>query len=60
MSENEELTQYEKMIEGISQFAMLIYAYYSALIENGFSRKDALVLTIEYQRQILQSVKPNG
>lgn len=46
----DELTDYEKMIENINLFAKLLRAYYEAMIENGFSEKDAMSMTMEYQR----------
>lgn len=49
----DELADYEKMIENINLFAKLLRAYYEAMIENGFSEKDALYLTSEYQRSVL-------
>lgn len=60
MPENEELTQYEKLIEGVAQLAAVVKAYYDALRESGLSHKDAMSLTIEYQKSLLGMVKPNG
>lgn len=48
---NEELTDFEKMIEGTTQFAAMIYTYYQALKDNGFPEPIALALTIEYQKE---------
>lgn len=45
--------QVEQAIEGMSQFAMMIHAYYGSLVENGFSKKDALTLCIELQRTVM-------
>ena len=54
----EELTEYEKMIEGVTQLAGLMWEYYTALTEIGFSKKEALELTIEYQKNIIGMAKP--
>lgn len=45
--------QADQAIEGMSQLAMMTHAYYENLLENGFSKKDALTLTIELQRTVL-------
>jgi len=50
-----ELTDYEKLVEGMNQLANVVREYYNALIEKGFSDKDALVLTVEYQRSIVET-----
>jgi len=49
----EELTDFEKLVQGVSQFATLVRAYYDALIESGFSHKDAMVLTVQYQKDVI-------
>lgn len=54
---NDELAPYEKLIEGISQLASLMRAYYEALRESGFSAQEAIFLTSEYQKVILGSAK---
>ena len=54
-----ELTDYEKLVEGVAQLASLVSAYYKSLIDNGFIEKDALVLTIDYQNEIISLAKPN-
>lgn len=54
----DERTPYEQLIDGISQFAEVIRAYYNALREQGFAHKDAMLLTIEYQKEIMGMGKP--
>ena len=49
----DDLTEFEKMINSISQFAALIIAYYNALIEGGMDEDQAIFLTAEYQREII-------
>lgn len=56
----DELTDFEKLIQGISQFAALVRAYYEALRESGFLHKDAMVLTTQYQKEIINMSKPNN
>jgi len=50
---SEELTDFEKAVESVALLAGLIKAYYDALIEQGMTKKDALYLTGEYQKQML-------
>jgi len=50
---SDELTDFEKMINGISQFAALIIAYYNALIDGGLNKEQAIFLTAEYQKEII-------
>jgi hypothetical protein len=59
-SSDDDLTDFEKAIEGITPLAALIAAYYNALVESGLSKKDALTLTIEYQKQMLSSIGRHG
>lgn len=54
----EELTDYEKLIESVNQLAALISEYHIALINKGFTKKEALQITIEYQKEILAMAKP--
>lgn len=54
----DELTDFEKLVQGVNQFATLVRAYYDALVESGFSEKDAMVLTAQYQRDVLDMAKP--
>lgn len=56
----EELTDFEKLVQGVSQFATLVRAYYEALKESGFSHKDAMFLTAQYQKDVLNMAKPNN
>jgi hypothetical protein len=56
----DELTDFEKLVQGISQFAALVRAYYEALKESGFTHKDAMVLTAQYQKDVLNMAKPNN
>jgi hypothetical protein len=46
----DELTDFEKLVQATNQFAALIRQYYKALIEQGFSETEALLMTIEYQK----------
>ena len=50
---NDELTDYEKAVDAMCTLARLTRVYYETLIESGFSDKDALILTIEYQKEII-------
>jgi hypothetical protein len=52
----EELTEFEKNVESMNTFASLIREYYKALLESGFGDKDALMLTVEYQKSMLASI----
>ncbi len=45
--------QMDQAIEGMSQLATMTHAYYQNLLDNGFSKKDALTLTLEFQRMVL-------
>jgi len=54
----EELTDFEKLIECVSQFATLIREYYKALVESGFSKNEAMLLAVEYQKEVLGMAKP--
>lgn len=54
---DDELTDYEKLIEGVSKVARLMRAFYSALIEENFTEAQATTLTIEYLRGILELSK---
>jgi hypothetical protein len=56
----DELTNYEKLIEGVNRFAMLMRSYFSALIEQGFSEDQAINLTAQYQRDMLNMAKPHN
>jgi hypothetical protein len=54
---NDELTDYEKLIEAISNLADTVHTYYERLIENGFSPEQALSLCIQYQKDIMTMAK---
>jgi hypothetical protein len=54
--EVEELTDFEKNVESMGTFATLIREYYKALLESGFDNKEALMLTVEYQKSMLVSI----
>lgn len=56
---SEELTPYEKMLDGVAQFATLIRTYYVSLTESGFSHDDAMVLTMDYQKELVAMMSPN-
>ena len=55
-----ELTEYEKLIEGVSQLANTVRVYYETLIENGFSEKDALALARDYQNALISASVSKG
>ena len=57
---NEELTEFEKAIDSVALLAGLVKAYYDALIEQGMTKKDALYLTGEYQKQLLSGLGKQG
>jgi len=52
----DEKTEFEKLIDGVSQLASIVKAYYDSLIESGFSKKDAILLTLEYQKSLFGMV----
>jgi hypothetical protein len=54
----EELTDFEKLIESVNQLAALVYEYYKALKEKGFSEGAALMLSADYQKEIINMSKP--
>lgn len=56
----DELTDYEKLLQGIYQFANLVHEYYKALRSEGFSTKEALELTISYQNEIVRLANSKG
>lgn len=58
MSHMDELTPFEKIMEGVNEFATVIRAYYDALINKGFTAEQALALTIEYQKGLLTLLRP--
>lgn len=45
----------EQTAAAMGELAILVRAYYESLLEQGFSRKDALALTAEYQTAIVTS-----
>ncbi len=53
----DDLTNFEKLIDAISQMAAVVSAYHKALLEQGFSEENALLLTIEYQKELLGMAK---
>lgn len=44
-----------EMVEGLQHIAFIVRAYFEALLENGFSNKEALTLTSEYQTAMIKS-----
>jgi hypothetical protein len=48
-----ELTDFEKLIDGMTTMAGLVIAYYNALVEGGMPKKEALTLTIEFQKAVI-------
>jgi hypothetical protein len=55
-----ELNDSEQLIESVNKLASIVWAYYKALIEQGFSDGDAEKLTIAYQGQIINMIKPSA
>jgi hypothetical protein len=53
----EELTNFEKLIEAVGQMAAVVAQYHKALLEQGLSESDALLLTTEYQKELLNMAK---
>ncbi len=49
----DELTPDERITEGASQLATIVWRYYDLLKEQGFSDQAAIYLTMEYQKQIM-------
>jgi len=57
---SDELTPFERLIEGTTQLAMMLHAYHDALRENGFSEDDAMFLCTEYQKGIIAAAAENN
>jgi len=53
----EELTQFEKIIESTFQLAAIVRAYYENLIRSGFGKEEAMRLTSQYQEGLLNMIR---
>jgi hypothetical protein len=51
----DEMTDFEKMIETQAQLAEIVSSYRKSLIESGVPEDSALVLTIEFQKEIISA-----
>jgi len=56
----DELTDFEKLMESVNQLAVLVKAYCNALVEQGFGYEEAILLTKEYQKSIIELAKPSS
>lgn len=52
-TQEDELTDLEKQIDGVAKITVAIRAYYVSLIENGFSKDEALQITIAWQNAMV-------
>lgn len=55
----DELTDFEKMIEGSHRMASMLRNLYLAFVEQGFSESQSMQLTIEYIRSVIAPLGKN-
>jgi hypothetical protein len=53
----EDLTEFEQTIDTIDRLARFVRTYYATLIDEGFSREEALVFTLAWQNAMLANSK---
>jgi len=55
----DEKTDFEKVVEGVNQLVSALAEYYKALVDKGFDKNQAFLLTQSYQQQLLSLFKKN-
>lgn len=53
----EDLTEFEQTIDTIDRLARFVRTYYATLIDEGFSREEALALTLAWQNVMMANAK---
>ena len=53
MAESDELTNFEKAIDGMTALAVAMKEYYAALIAAGFTNQEAMLMVVAYQHDLL-------